>query len=134
MSDLQVKVPDIGDFKDVPVIEIFVGAYDEFRIYNVALSPSQIGFSYSNGPNASIDSFPVQISAQPASATVTEGGTATCKADESEMGPTQDTSMSPVDLSVSDHVPFNVLLSSDNVKLKMSRLWYLPGAGVGFTS
>ena len=28
MSTIEVKVPDIGDFKDVPVIEIFVKAGD----------------------------------------------------------------------------------------------------------
>ena len=31
MSTLEVKVPDIGDFKDVPVIEVFVKAGDRVK-------------------------------------------------------------------------------------------------------
>jgi pyruvate dehydrogenase E2 component (dihydrolipoamide acetyltransferase) len=31
MSTLEVKVPDIGDFKDVPVIEIFVKPGDAVK-------------------------------------------------------------------------------------------------------
>src|SRR5215471_7996053 len=31
MSTIEVKVPDIGDFKDVPVIEIFVKAGDTVK-------------------------------------------------------------------------------------------------------
>src|SRR5437660_3340555 len=31
MSTIEVKVPDIGDFKDVPVIEVFVKAGDTVK-------------------------------------------------------------------------------------------------------
>src|ERR1700747_2705275 len=31
MSTIEVKVPDIGDFKDVPVIEVFVKAGDAVK-------------------------------------------------------------------------------------------------------
>ena len=31
MSTIEVKVPDIGDFKDIPVIEIFVKAGDTVK-------------------------------------------------------------------------------------------------------
>src|SRR5438093_13424883 len=31
MSTIEVKVPDIGDFKDVPVIEVFVKAGDRVK-------------------------------------------------------------------------------------------------------
>ncbi|HKW82077.1 MAG TPA: biotin/lipoyl-containing protein, partial [Casimicrobiaceae bacterium] len=31
MSAIEVKVPDIGDFKDVPVIEVFVKAGDAVK-------------------------------------------------------------------------------------------------------
>jgi len=31
MSTLEVRVPDIGDFKDVPVIELFVKAGDQVK-------------------------------------------------------------------------------------------------------
>src|SRR6266446_3729027 len=31
MSTIEVKVPDIGDFKDVPVIEVFVKAGDSVK-------------------------------------------------------------------------------------------------------
>ena len=32
MSSIEVKVPDIGDFKDIPVIEVFVKAGDAVKV------------------------------------------------------------------------------------------------------
>ena len=31
MSTIEVKVPDIGDFKDIPVIEVFVKVGDSVK-------------------------------------------------------------------------------------------------------
>jgi pyruvate/2-oxoglutarate dehydrogenase complex dihydrolipoamide acyltransferase (E2) component len=38
MSTIEVKVPDIGDFKDIPVIEIFVKAGDSVKAEDSLIS------------------------------------------------------------------------------------------------
>ena len=38
MSTIDVKVPDIGDFKDIPVIEIFVKAGDSVKAEDSLIS------------------------------------------------------------------------------------------------
>ncbi|HQR10092.1 MAG TPA: dihydrolipoamide acetyltransferase, partial [Casimicrobiaceae bacterium] len=38
MSTIEVKVPDIGDFKDIPVIEIFVKAGDTVKAEDSLIS------------------------------------------------------------------------------------------------
>lgn len=54
----------------------FNGRFDEVRIYNAALSPMQVAANYASGPDASVDDFPVRITAQPSGATVGEGASA----------------------------------------------------------
>ena len=38
MSTIEVKVPDIGDFRDIPVIEIFVKAGDPVKAEDSLIS------------------------------------------------------------------------------------------------